>query len=108
MLEAIAEPHRRAILERLQRSPAAVAELAGVLPVTRPAVSQHLKVLLDVGLVEFDRHGTRNVYRLRPSGLAPLRQWIDDMWGTALGAFEAEAVRQHKKAQELGDSTRPA
>jgi DNA-binding transcriptional ArsR family regulator len=100
VIDAVAEPNRRAILERLQRGPADVAELASGLPVTRPAVSQHLKVLLDVGLVQFDRHGTRNVYRLRPTGLQPLRQWIDDMWSTALTAFEAEAVRQHGRGRK--------
>lgn len=68
-----------------------MAEVAAVVPVSRPAVSQHLRVLLDSGLVDFHTEGTRNVYRLRPDGLAELRDWLDGFWGTALDGFEQYA-----------------
>src|SRR3954468_13676227 len=87
------EPMRRVLLRRLRAGPRPVADLARDLPVTRPAVSQHLKVLLDAGLVTYERTGTRNVYRLRPEGLAPLRRWVEDLWDTALAAYAAEADR---------------
>jgi DNA-binding transcriptional ArsR family regulator len=91
VLDAVGEPSRRAILRRLGAGPSSVAELARDLPVTRPAVSQHLKVLLDTGLVTFERVGTRNVYRLRPDGLAPLRAWLDELWGAAMASYAAKA-----------------
>lgn len=80
---------RREIVERLRRAPSAVSVLADGLPVTRPAISQHLKVLRDAGLVDFDREGTRNVYRVKPEGLGPLREWLEDFWQDALAAFAA-------------------
>ncbi len=91
VLEALADPTRREIVARLRRAPSAVSALAETIPVTRPAISQHLKVLRDVGLVDFDRAGTRNVYRLRPEGLGPLREWLEDFWQDALDAFAAYA-----------------
>ena len=91
VLEALADPTRREIVERLRRAPSAVTALAETIPVTRPAISQHLRVLREVGLVEFDRAGTRNVYRLRPEGLGPLREWLEDFWQDALDAFAAYA-----------------
>ena len=87
VLEALADPTRRLIVERLRKAPSAVAGLAETIPVTRPAISQHLKVLKDVGLVDFERDGTRNIYRLRPEGLGPLREWLEDFWQDALDAF---------------------
>jgi DNA-binding transcriptional ArsR family regulator len=93
VLDAVGEPMRRVLLRRLRAGPRPVADLARDLPVTRPAVSQHLKVLLDAGLVSFERAGTRNVYRLRPEGLAPRRRWVEDLWDTALAAYAAEAER---------------
>ena len=91
VLEALADPTRREIVERLRRAPSAVSVLAEGLPVTRPAISQHLKVLRDVGLVDFDKQGTRNVYRLRPDGLGPLREWLEEFWQDALDAFARHA-----------------
>jgi len=91
VLEALAEPSRRGLLERLATGPASVAELASELPISRPAVSQHLKVLREARLVDFDERGTRNVYRLDPAGLEPLRTWLDGFWQDALDAFEAHA-----------------
>ena len=89
VLEALADPTRREIVERLRRAPSAVSALADGLPVSRPAISQHLKVLRDVGLVDFDKQGTRNVYRLHPDGLGPLREWLEEFWQDALDAFAA-------------------
>src|SRR5262245_44832110 len=87
---------RRAIFERLGARPMAVGELAGELPVSRPAVSQHLKVLKEVGLVTDQANGTRRVYRVDPRGVADLRAYLDQLWDTALAAF-AEAVEQDQK-----------
>jgi DNA-binding transcriptional ArsR family regulator len=90
---ALGDPTRRAIFEHLAARPRAVGELAGELPVSRPAVSQHLKVLKDAGLV-IDRHaGTRRIYQLRPDGLAVLRAELERFWGQALLAYKA-AVEQ--------------
>ncbi len=88
---------RRAIFERLAHGPCSVGELAGELPVTRPAVSQHLKVLKDAGLV-FDRpDGTRRLYQLDPDGVGALRAYVDQFWTQALAAFKAAAERDSKE-----------
>ena len=84
---ALGEPTRRAIFERLAQGPAAVGELAATLPVTRPAVSQHLKVLKEAGLVSETPEGTRRIYRLDPRGIGAMRDWLDAYWGAALDAF---------------------
>lgn len=97
VLDALGDPTRRRIVDVLRRGPASVADVAAVVPVSRPAVSQHLKVLRDCGLVEFETHGTKNVYRLQPEGLVALRRWVDEFWGTALGAFEDYAKQKGKK-----------
>jgi DNA-binding transcriptional ArsR family regulator len=90
---ALADPTRREIFERLARSPRAVGELANELPVSRPAVSQHLKVLKDAGLVVHQTQGTRNVYEIDPNGLGELRAWLDQFWTEALDAFKAEGEK---------------
>jgi len=88
MLTALGDPMRQAILDRLSDGPLAVGQIADVLPVSRPAVSQHLKVLKDVGLV-FDRQqGTRRLYQVDPDGLAVLREHLDRFWERSLAAFE--------------------
>ncbi len=84
---ALGEPTRRAIFERLAQGPAAVGELAATLPVTRPAVSQHLKVLKEAGLVAEAAAGTRRIYRLDPRGIGAMRDWLDARWASALDAF---------------------
>jgi len=84
---ALGEPTRRAIFERLAQGPAAVGELAATLPVTRPAVSQHLKVLKEAGLVSETPEGTRRIYRLDPRGIGAMRDWLDAHWAEALDAF---------------------
>src|SRR3954451_17028851 len=92
-LAALADPTRREIFERLARAPSAVGELASELPVSRPAVSQHLKVLKDAGLVVHRTHGTRNVYEIDPNGLGALRAWLDQFWAEALDAFKTEVEK---------------
>jgi DNA-binding transcriptional ArsR family regulator len=92
-LEALGEPTRRRIFESLVAGPKSVRELADVLPVSRPAVSQHLKVLKDSGLVVDRADGARRVYRVLPEGVAAMREYLDRMWSTALTAFAA-AVEQ--------------
>jgi DNA-binding transcriptional ArsR family regulator len=89
-LAALADPTRRQVFERLQAGPSAVGELASALPVSRPAVSQHLKVLKEAGLVTDRAEGTRRVYYIDPHGLGALRKWLDQSWTQALAAFQAE------------------
>jgi DNA-binding transcriptional ArsR family regulator len=91
---ALGDPTRRAIFERLATSPAAVGELANGLPVTRPAVSQHLRVLKEAGLVSETPHGTRRIYRIDPRGIGAMRDWLDSHWTQALDAFQAFADQQ--------------
>lgn len=85
---ALADPTRRAILEHVASRPRAVGELAGLFPITRPAVSQHLKVLKNAGLVLDRAEGTRRIYRADPSGLAQLRSQLDRFWSDALTTFK--------------------
>jgi DNA-binding transcriptional ArsR family regulator len=89
-LTALADPTRRAVFERLRHGPASVGEVAATLPVSRPAVSQHLKVLKGAGLVIDRPDGTRRVYYIDPDGLGELRRWIDQFWDDALEAFRKE------------------
>lgn len=87
-LAALADPTRRAIFERLAARPSAVGVLARDLPVSRPAVSQHLRVLKDAGLVTEAAYGTRRIYRLDPRGIAAMRDWLEARWSDALDAFK--------------------
>lgn len=96
---ALADPTRRAVFEAVFRAPAAVGDLAKDLPVSRPAVSQHLKVLSDAGLVTARAEGTRRVYSVRREGLEELRTWLDGFWDDVLAGFAEEIKRQ-----EEGDS----
>jgi DNA-binding transcriptional ArsR family regulator len=93
---ALGDPTRRAIFERLAERPRAVGELAGELPVSRPAVSQHLKVLKDAGLVVDRAAGNRRIYQLNPDGLGALRVQLERFWNRALAAYKA-AVEQPTK-----------
>jgi DNA-binding transcriptional ArsR family regulator len=85
---ALADPTRRAVFEKLGEGPAAVSQIAASLPVSRPAVSQHLKVLKEAGLVADQQAGTRRIYRIDPRGLGALREWLDHFWGDQLAAFK--------------------
>jgi DNA-binding transcriptional ArsR family regulator len=92
-MDALGDPTRRRIFELLQNGPRAVGELAGELPVSRPAVSQHLRVLKQAGLVTERRDGTRRMYRLDPDGLGEVRAYFDRFWTTALESFETAVAR---------------
>jgi DNA-binding transcriptional ArsR family regulator len=95
-LDALGDETRRTIFERLRAGPQPVAELARGLPVSRPAVSQHLRVLKQAGLVRDRAVGTRRIYELDPDGVGRLRAWVEDFWTDALAAFKqaAEAERR--------------
>jgi DNA-binding transcriptional ArsR family regulator len=95
-MDALGDPTRRAIFEQLRRGPRAVGEIASELPVSRPAVSQHLRVLKNVGLVTERREGTRRLYRLDPDGLGELRDYFDDFWTEALAGFKAAAESERR------------
>jgi DNA-binding transcriptional ArsR family regulator len=90
-LGVLGDPTRRAIFELLARRPSSVGELAKQLPISRPAVSQHLRVLKDGGLVVSQAEGTRRVYRINPQGVTALRAWLDRIWEEAFTAFQKAA-----------------
>ena len=92
-LEALADPTRRAIFELLAECPSPVGLMADRLPVSRPAVSQHLKVLKTAGLVTDQRDGTRRIYRVDPKGVAQLRDYLDRFWTTALASFKVHVEK---------------
>jgi DNA-binding transcriptional ArsR family regulator len=91
---ALADPTRRQVFEQLARKALSVGDIAARLPVTRPAVSQHLKVLKDAGLVVDEPDGTRRVYRIEPRGIEAMRNYLDRMWDRALAAFKAAAEKE--------------
>jgi DNA-binding transcriptional ArsR family regulator len=95
-LAALADPTRRAVFERLRRGPASVGEVASDLPVSRPAVSQHLKALKQAGLVIDRADGARRVYHIDPDGLGELRRWLDEFWDDALEAFKNDVEKTRK------------
>jgi DNA-binding transcriptional ArsR family regulator len=99
-MAALGDPTRREIFERLRSGPRAVGELARDLPVSRPAVSQHLRVLKEAGLVRERRVGTRHLYRIDPEGLGELRAYLDDVWTQALADFKAVVESKEEKAKE--------
>jgi DNA-binding transcriptional ArsR family regulator len=98
-LSALADPTRRHVFERLKAGPKAVGAVAHGMPVSRPAVSQHLKALKEAGLVADRPEGTRRVYFIDPDGLGALRKWLDQFWDDALASFQAEVER----ASDQGD-----
>jgi DNA-binding transcriptional ArsR family regulator len=97
-LQALGDPTRLAVFEQIARRPRAVGELAQELPVTRPAVSQHLKVLKEAGLVTDRADGARRIYHVNPDGVEAIRHWLDGFWDEALAAFKqaAEAGEDRK------------
>jgi len=98
LFAALADPTRGEIFERLQSGGRSVSEIARGFPVSRPAVSQHLKVLKQAGLVADRAEGTRRVYYIDPQGLAAVRQWLDQFWEVALTAYAAEVERAVKES----------
>jgi len=104
-LAVLADPTRRTVFERLRAGPLAVNALAAGLPVSRPAVSQHLKALKEAGLVEERSVGVRRIYSIRREGLRGLRDWLDSFWDDALEAFKAEAEKSKpdRKSDSKGE-----
>src|SRR6059036_2312542 len=96
-LKAIAAPHRRRILRLVRNEELSAGEIAAHFDVTRPAVSQHLSVLKEAGLVDERRNGTRRLYRARPEGLAELKAFLDEFWGDRLETLKREAEREERK-----------
>jgi DNA-binding transcriptional ArsR family regulator len=96
-LKAIAEPHRRTILELVSDAELSAGEIASHFELTRPAVSQHLAVLKEAGLVNERRNGTRRLYTARPEGLVELKSFLDEFWGDRLEALKREAEREERK-----------
>jgi DNA-binding transcriptional ArsR family regulator len=96
-LAALSDPTRRAIFERVAERPQAVGELAAGLPVSRPAVSQHLKVLKGAGLVADTPDGARRVYRVDPTGIGALRTYLDQFWNRSLAAYKDAVARETAK-----------
>jgi DNA-binding transcriptional ArsR family regulator len=94
---ALSDPTRRAVFETLAGGPRAVGEIARDLPVSRPAVSQHLKLLKEAGLVTDRSEGTRRIYQIDPAGLGAMRAWLDQFWESALAAFAAEVERTERE-----------
>jgi len=110
LLAAFSDPTRQAVLNLLRHRPSTVGELAGQLPVSRPAVSQHLQVLKSAGLVEEQRRGTRHYFSLNPGSLAELRAHIDSMWRDALAAFSEFANKEaaeHARSKKRSGANSP-
>lgn len=93
---ALADPTRRKVFDLIRAQPRSVAALARVLPVSQPAVSQHLKALREARLVRSERKGASNIYHIDPQGLGEIRAWIDSMWADALDAFKQEVETQEE------------
>ncbi|MBR0555510.1 winged helix-turn-helix transcriptional regulator [Ciceribacter sp. L1K23] len=94
LITALADDTRRQLFERLATKPSSVADLARALPVSQPAVSQHLKVLREAGLVTHHEEGRRRIYAIDPQGLGPLRAWLDQFWDQQLAAFKQAVERE--------------
>jgi DNA-binding transcriptional ArsR family regulator len=99
-LAALADPTRRRVFERLRSGPRAVGAIARGMPVSRPAVSQHLKALKEAGLVADRPEGTRRVYYIDPHGLGSLRRWLDQFWDEALAAFQSQVELEAKERKD--------
>ena len=97
VIAALADPTRRAVFEQLRGGPRPVGEIAAGLPVSRPAVSQHLRVLKEAGLVTERKDGTRRLYRIDPNGVGAIRDYFDQFWTDALAAFKAAAEAEQKE-----------
>ena len=93
---ALADPTRRQLFEKVAEQPQSVGALARQFPVSRPAVSQHLRILKDAGLVSDEARGTSRIYRIDPKGLGPMRRWLDEQWDRSLANFKALAEQEDK------------
>ncbi len=95
-IEALSDATRRAIIERIAQGPCTVGDVAKIIPVSQPAVSQHLRILREAGLVQRQKAGAKRIYSLAPDGLVELRSYFDRMWGDVLSAFKQAADNQSK------------
>jgi DNA-binding transcriptional ArsR family regulator len=105
-LKAIAEPHRRQILRLVREGEMTAGEIASHFDITRPAISQHLTVLKNAGLLDERRDGTRRIYRLRPEGVRELRDFVEEMWTDRLVVLKREAEREERRRRGAGTSRR--
>ena len=99
-LRALAEPHRRRILRLTRTAEMSAGEVAAHFDLTRPAISQHLRVLTDAGLLSMRREGTRRLYHARPEGLAEGREFLDQFWENSLSLLKAEAEAEERRAKD--------
>ena len=99
-IAALADPTRREVFDRLATGPRSAGALASGMPVSRPAVSQHLRVLKKAGLVVDQAEGTRRIYRIDPAGLAVIRRWLDGFWNDALSAFKAHVEKHDQRRRK--------
>ena len=104
---ALAEPRRRDILRLVRDQERTVTDIAAHFEVSRPAISQHLRVLADADLVAVRSQGTRRFYRARPEGLSELSEWLDGFWGSSLRQLASEAERQHGENQDISKRQKP-
>ena len=105
-LQALADPTRRTIFDLVRHRPSSVRELTDQMPISQPAVSQHLGVLSDARLVHASRRGARHIYRADPEGVGIVRAWADSLWDDALDAFAHAAVAEHDRSRATGDPER--
>lgn len=106
-LDALSDPTRRALFERLRGGSCSVSELVEAVPVSQPAVSQHLRVLREARLVQVRKEGNRRIYTLNPDGLAELRRYVEELWGDVLESFRAAAVQEKKRRKEKNNDDKP-
>ncbi len=99
-LDCLGDPSRRTVLERLRAGPLSVSDIAATMPISRPAVSQHLALLKEAGLVRDQPVGTRRVYYIDPRGLGAVRAWLDQFWDDALASFQAEVARRVERGEK--------
>jgi DNA-binding transcriptional ArsR family regulator len=99
-LDCLGDPSRRTVLERLRAGPLSVSDIAATMPISRPAVSQHLALLKEAGLVRDQPVGTRRVYYIDPRGLGAVRAWLDQFWDDALASFQAEVARRVQREEK--------
>lgn len=105
-LDALGDPTRRQLFEHLRRGPCPVTELISIVPISQPAVSQHLRVLREAQLVRVEKRGQQRIYQLNPVGLAELRQYVESFWDDVLGAFAEEAERLANDMQGIESKAR--
>jgi len=103
-MNALGDPTRRQLFEHLRQGPCSVTELISIVPISQPAVSQHLRVLREARLVRVEKRGQQRIYHLNPLGLAELRQYVESLWDDVLRAFGEEAERMAKSAEDPGEA----